>query len=168
MASPAALASAAAPQWCTRTRPRRSSSLAASRERQFPLRPAAVVVAVTAIKTTRRTIGTKNEELRTKNEELRTLLLRRGRIRRPEANRHEPEPCRVRRHHRPVLGPRQMQHRVRVPEHDVLIDDRPVAGAPHLDTFAIAADVDPLARRVHLARIEQRHPQLMLEKRRAA
>ena len=41
------------------------------------------------------------------------------RIRRQETDRHQPESRGVRRHHRPVLGPRQMQHGVRVPEHDV-------------------------------------------------
>src|SRR5262245_34425952 len=55
------------------------------------------------------------------------LLRRRGGIRSEEGDRHEPESRCMRGHHRPVLWSRQMQDRERIPEHDVAIDDRPVA-----------------------------------------
>ncbi len=61
-----------------------------------------------------------------------------------------------------------MQHRERVPEHHILVDDRTVVSAPHLDALSLAHQVDPFTGRVHLAWIEERHPQRMFEERRTA
>ena len=65
------------------------------------------------------------------------------------------------RHDRPVLGPDEVRHAERVPEHDVGVGDRAVGGGPPRQTVTALVLVRVVARGAALARVVRRHPEVV-------
>src|SRR5205823_3217533 len=80
-----------------------------------------------------------------------------------EARRQQLEARLVDRHHRPLLGAREVRDAERVPEDQVLALQRRVAFGPAAETVAAQALVDVVAGGVELRRIVTRYPEVVAE-----